>query len=369
MNRYSSLMGAVALAALAVAPVSAQEAFDLDALIAAAKAEAPITVYAVTGKIVETADAFTAKYGVTATGKKVNESEQVELLIRESQAGNILGDVSVAADTAAIAGQLIPAGMVENWVPPDIEAGIAEGARNPLVLVTDPHVWTYNTEVYDTCPVSNIWQLTEPAWSRKVAMLDPLAKPAYADWFNQMEAHHDAEIAAAYEALYGKPLVTDEASATAAWVKAYAENQPLLGDSSAVAEAIGAPGQAEPYFGITSTAKFRDNEANGFKLGICGDMAPFSGVLFPGYGMIAAGSKSPNAARLFIRYLLTEEGIAPQAVDGKISSNSAIPPHAEEASGVTAMLDQLMTYDTASAATDFDMRQDWQDFWRIHYSR
>lgn len=33
------------------------------------------------------------------------------------------------------------------------------------------------------------------------------------------------------------------------------------------------------------------------------------------------------------------------------------------------MLDQLMTYDTASAATDFDMRQDWQDFWRIHYSR
>ncbi|HTN63473.1 MAG TPA: ABC transporter substrate-binding protein [Devosia sp.] len=369
MHSQISLIAAAAMALALMAPASAQEAFDLDALATAAKAEAPITVYAVTGKIVETAEAFTAKYGVEATGKKVNEADQIELLIRESQSGNIVGDVSVAADVASIVGQLIPSKILENWVPPDVEADIAEANRDPLVLVTDPQVWTYNTEVYDTCPVTNVWQLTEPEWARKVTMLDPLVKPAYADWFNQLETHHDAEMAAAYEALYGKKLETTEKSATAAWVKAYAQNQPLLADSSGVSEAIGAPGQTEPYFGITSTAKYRDNEAKGFKLGVCQNMAPFSGFLYPGYGMIATGTKSPNAARLFIHYLLTEEGIAPQTVDGKISTNKAIPTNPAEASGITTMLDQLLDYDSSTAAADFDLRQDWQDFWRVNYSR
>jgi iron(III) transport system substrate-binding protein len=369
MHRPISLIAAAAMAVILMAPANAQEAFDLDALVAAAEGEAPITVYAVTGKIVETAEAFTAKYGVMATGKKVNEADQVELLIRESQAGSVVGDVSVAADVAAIVGQLIPSKILESWVPPDVAADIAEPNRDPLVLVTDPQVWTYNTEVYDACPVTNIWQLTEPEWARKVTMLDPLVKPAYADWFNQLETHHDPEMAAAYQALYGKPLETSEKSATAAWVKAYAENQPLLADSSGVSEAIGAPGQAEPYFGITSTAKYRDNEAKGFKLGVCQDMVPFSGFLYPGYGMIATGTKSPNASRLFIHYLLTEEGIAPQTVDGKISTNTAIPANPDEASGITGMLDQLLAYDSTTAASDFDLRQDWQDFWRVHYSR
>src|SRR5690606_4031743 len=118
--------------------ISAQDAFDLDALVEAARAEAPITVYAVTGKIVDTAEAFTAKYGVQAEGRKVNEADQIELLIRESQAGNVVGDVSVAADVAAIAAQLVPYDIVESWVPDDIAPNIAPEWLDPLVLVNDP---------------------------------------------------------------------------------------------------------------------------------------------------------------------------------------------------------------------------------------
>src|SRR5215217_4256876 len=87
---------AIVLATTLGGAVYADDAFNLDALIEAAKTEPPITVYAVTGKIVDTAEAFTAKYGVQASGKKVNEATQVELMIREHQAGNIVGDVSVA---------------------------------------------------------------------------------------------------------------------------------------------------------------------------------------------------------------------------------------------------------------------------------
>ncbi|THF54428.1 ABC transporter substrate-binding protein [Ollibium composti] len=362
------LLGASA-ALVALSAQACAEDFDLNALIEAAKKEPPITVYAVTGKIVDTAKAFTQKYGVQATGKKVNEATQADLLIRESQSGQIVGDVSLAVDVGSAASQLLPEGMVESWVPGDIEADIPEGQRNPLVVVTDPHVWSYNTEKYSSCPVKNIWELTEPRWKGKVAMLDLFNKPLYADWFNQLEAHHDAEIAKAYEDLYGKKLETDQPSATAAWVKAYAQNAPLLADSSAVAEAAGAPGQADPFMAITSVAKYRGNVSDGLKLGICVGIEPFVGFSYPGFGLIAKGTKSPNAAKLFIHYLLTEEGIANQAIDGKVPSNRKIALPADEPSGIAKHMDELMVFDSSTSADDFDKRQDWQDFWRVNYRK
>lgn len=358
-----------AILTLTCGAAKAQEAFNLDALIEAAKKEPPITVYAVTGKIVDTAKDFSEKYGVQATGKKVNEATQVELMIREHQAGNILGDVSVGTDVASAIGQLLPEGIATSWTPPDLAKDIPEALRNPLVVVSDPHVWTYNTEKYDKCPVTNIWQLTEPQWRGKLAMLDLFDKPLYADWFNQIETHRDADVARAYESLYGKKLETNGQSATAAWVKAFAKNGPLLADSTTVANAAGAPGQAEPFFVITSTAKFRDNLTKGLKLGICAGVEPFSGFLYPGFGLIAGQTKSPNAAKLFVRYLMTEEGIAPQTEDGKISGNWKVGVPGDEPSGVAKYLDQLIAFDPATAGDDLDKREAWQDLWRINYRK
>ena len=347
----------------------AEDVFNLEALIEAAKKEPPITVYAVTGKIVDTAQAFTAKYGVQASGKKVNQATQVELMTREFQADNVVGDVSVATDVASAMGELLPQGIVTSWTPPDLVGDIDEKLRDPLVVVSDPHVFTYNTEKYEKCPVTNIWQLTEPEWKGKLAMLDLFDKPHYADWFNQIETHHDADVAAAYEALYGKKLDTSSKTATAAWVKAFAENAPLLTDSSTVAEAAGAPGQVDPFFVITSTAKYRDNVSKGLKLGLCSGVQPFTGFLYPGFGLIAAKTKSPNAAKLFVRYLMTEEGIAPQTADGKISGNSTIGLPVNEPSGVGKHLGELMAFDPATAADDLDKREGWQDFWRVNYKQ
>lgn len=374
-TKRAGLLAAAAMALLttfsSVVGASAEDAkpFDIEALIAEAKKEKPITVYAVTGKIVETAKAFTEKYGVQASGKKVNEATQIELLIRENQAGNVVGDVSVATDVASAMGQLLPEGIVESWTPPDLANDIPASLQNPLVVVSDPHVWTYNTEKYDKCPITNIWQLTEPEWKGKLAMLDLFDKPLYADWFNQIETHLDDKVAKAYEDLYGKKLETDEQSATAAWVKAFAQNGPLLADSSTVANAAGAPGQADPFFVITSTAKYRENVTDGLKLGICAGVEPFTGFLYPGFGLIAKQTKSPNAAKLFVHYLMTEEGVAAQTVDGKISGNAKIGLPADEPSGIARHVQELMSFDPATAGDDFEKRQDWQDFWRINYRK
>lgn len=354
-------------AACVIASTAMAQDFDLDALVAAAKAEPPTTVYAVTGKIADTAEAFSAKYGLNVTGKKVNEAGQVDLLIRENQAGAVTGSISLASDVAVIVSDLIPKGVVESWVPGDIAPHLAESVRDPLVVVSDPHVWAYNSEAQDKCPVTNVWQLVDPEFARLVAIMDPLEKPMYADWFNQLAEHHDDAMAAAYEAHYGKPFEGD--SATDAWVRAFAANGPLVADSSGVADAIGAPGQEKPFFGMLSAAKFRDNADKGYKLAICSGMQPFAGWLYPGLGVIAKATPAPNTAKLFIHYLLTEEGIAAQSVDGKIPADPRIGLPADEASGIGAHLGELMVWNTASSESDLEHRQDWQDIWMTELNR
>ncbi len=366
------IMGAAfaALAAAFAVEASAEEAFDLNALVEAAKKEKPINVYDSTGKIVEMAEAFTAKYGVKATGVKVSANSQLEMIIREAQAGNVQGDVALITDAPAALAQLLPQGFVESYLPGDMKEKIPAAFQNPLAISTNANVWAYNTEAYDKCPVRNIWELTDAKWKGKIALVDPLTKSTYTDWFNQLEKHADSAVKEAYKVHFGKDLETTEKSAAAAWIKALAQNGPLVTDGDdPVAEAVGAAGQKEPFFGLLSSAKFRDNEGKGYKLGLCTELTPWVGWTYTKLGLIASKSASPNAAKLFIHYVLTEEGIAPQMKDGKLPTNVDIKMPEDEPSGIMEVADRLFPYDAATGLDDFDRREEWQDFWRVNHSK
>ncbi|SHO57723.1 ABC transporter substrate-binding protein [Vibrio quintilis] len=358
-----------AILGLSITSAHAGSDFDLTALIRAAKKEAPITVYDSTGKIVKQAKAFTKKYGVTAVGIKAKAPQILEIVSREAQAHNVKSDVVMLADAPAGIEQLLKKHYVTSWVPDDLKADIPTGFQDPLTVIQAPNVWAYNTALYRDCPVKNIWQLTLPEWHGKIAMQDPLGKPSYTDWFNQMSMHYDQQVADAYQAQFGHPLKTDEASATAAFVKALAENSPLLTNSdSKAAAAVGAPDVKTSFMGLISTAKFRKNK-DGMKLGLCTGLKPFTGWSYPSLGFITKGTDSPNAARLFIHYMLTSEGIAPQGVDGKMSTNRSVHLPANEASGIAHHLDEIMTYHTSTAESDWVNRQDWQDLWSLSYQQ
>jgi iron(III) transport system substrate-binding protein len=364
-------LGLAGLLAIA-APVSSHsaEAFNLDALIAAAQKEGPITVYDSTGKIVEMGDAFTKKYGIKATGVKVKATTSLEMMIREAQAKNVKGDVLLLSDAPAGVAQILPQKFAMSWLPPDLADKIPAMYQDPLAVGKEANIWAYNTEVNKTCPVKNIWELTDSKWKGKLAMQDPLKKETYADWFNQTAMHADDKVSAAYKEHFGTDLKLGKETATAAWVKALGANAPLLTDADEkISEAVGAPGQKEPFVGLMSSAKFRDNEALGYKLGLCADLKPWPGYVYLKLGVIASGTNSPNAAKLFMHYVMTAEGIAPQAADGKISTNVDVGLPADEPSGLGKVLDKLLPYNTATALKDWDARQDWQDFWRINYKK
>lgn len=357
-------------ASLAIAGTAQAQEFDLDALIEAARAEPAITVYNSTSKIIGMAEAFSEMYGVEATGVKIRAEDQAELVTREAMSGNIQGDVVLLSDVPSGLLELLPQGHLVNYVPPALADAIPEQFQDPLVMVNSAAVIAFNTETADTCPISNIWDLADPAFKGRAAMQDPLNRGELTDWFNQMQTHADDAVAAAYEAKHGTPLTTDEISATQAWVEAVAANGPLLTDSDqAVSDAVGAPGQDTGLVGIVSSAKFRDNEAKGYVLGLCDSVEPFVGFSSPTLALVAGNTDSPNAARLFIHYVMTPEGIAPQMDDGKMSTNVNAELPADEPSGIGAVMDKVFAFRAGTAADDLDARQDWQDIWRQSYAR
>lgn len=345
--------------------------YSLDALIEAAKKEKPIVVLDTTGKIVDVAQSFSKKYGIQATGVKMKAGEEAEVVIREGEAGAVKNDVILMPDTQTAVADLIPRGYVQSWFPPDMADVVPEEFQDPAIVTQETNVWAYNTEVYGgTCPVDNLWQLTEDEWRGRISFEDPQLKADYPYWFNQMETYGEDLMAQAYEDEFGEPLETDEASATAEWVKRLAQNQPVLTNTDdEAADSVGAPGQKKPFMGFISTAKFRGIADAGLKLGTCDGLKPWVGRAYTKTALIATGTASPNAAKLFIHYVYTAEGIAPQVADGKRSTNTEIPMAPGEPSGLDAVWDQILVFDSRSAKDDFSRVQDWQDFWRLNLSK
>jgi len=220
--------------------------FDLQALIEEARKGPPITIYDQTGKVIGGAEKFAAKYGVQATGVKI-ELGMVEKAAREADAGNVIGDVIVNSAVGEVVMELIADGQFFSWVPGDIAQNIDEEFQYPLQLHFGHHGWIYNDGVYDTCPVDNIWQLTETDFRGVAAMADPLAKAIYPTWFNIMARNDDEALRTLYKERYGEDLVTDEPTAAHEWVKRFAANSPkIFRTDEEVSEAIGAPGQERP---------------------------------------------------------------------------------------------------------------------------
>src|SRR5690606_14432600 len=116
----------------------------------------------------------------------------------------------------------------------------------------------------------------------------------------------------AYKEAFGEELKTDKASAAAEWVSRMAANQPILTKSSEEAsEAVGATGQDDPPMALMSSAKYRNIDEKGYALGVCEGLVPWVGKASPKSLTIASGTKSPNAAKLFVHFALTQEGIDP----------------------------------------------------------
>jgi iron(III) transport system substrate-binding protein len=134
----------------------------------------------------------------------------------------------------------------------------------------------------------------------------------------------------AYQDLYGKKLVLTTPNAGYEWIKAFFGNGLVLGNSdTTISENIGIKGQPQTTMGLFVYSKSRFEATKNLALLPMTEVAPFAGFMYPAFLSLTANAKHPNAAKLFIEYLLTPEGFAPWGRDvGAYSSNPNIAVNA-----------------------------------------
>src|SRR5437867_4312811 len=314
-------------------PTVATEVFDEAALLAAAKTEPPLVTLNNSGIVTTLAQDFEKKYGLKVNGTKADTPTQVQQVTREVQSGNVKLGVLSIEDGATVQSQLIAQGTVQNFVPSDMLKSIPKEWQSPLVQYWDANILTYNPEVGTTCPVTNVWDLTDPSWRGKVAIKDPLNTPQLITWFSILVNEPVAgKLAMAYQQKYGSALQTAEKSAGYEFLKRLAANKLIIGkaDDDAAAS-VGAPGQKAPPVGLMSLGKHGEAPGKGNKLAACKGLQPFLGFAYPRYAVIVKGTPSPNAAKLYVHFLLTRDGTGPSIDDhgGIPALNTVTPGKAE----------------------------------------
>ncbi len=351
----------------AVQPVA--EKFDEAALLAAAKSEPTLNVLNNSGIVTTLAKDFEKKYGLKVNGTKADSATQVQQVSREVQSGNVQLGVLSIEDGALVQAQLLPQKFVDNYVPPDQAKTIPVEWQNPLVQLWDAKVVGYNPDSYSSCPVSNLWDLADPSWKGRISIRDPLGTPEEITWFSWLVTDENAaKLAAAYQQKYGSVLRTTEKNAGYEWIKRFAANKPITGKSDDdTALAVGAPGQKNAPVGIMALGKFGEAPSKGNKLAVCKGVTPWIGYAYPRYAVIAHNTPSPNAAKLYVHFLMTADGAGPSINDhGGFSANTAVPPGQNEFVGTRDEWQKSLVF-LAPAGNDrgWQMRQALQDFWRV----
>ncbi|GAA3468324.1 ABC transporter substrate-binding protein [Nonomuraea roseola] len=342
--------------------------FSLDTLVAAAKKEGSLVVYDSSGDIEEVAKAFTAKYGIAMEGVKSDTPQTAEKMTREHAADNVTIDAAMYEDGGVLVGQLIPQGVARTWVPADLKDQIPAENHSPLLALSKATIFAYNTRLSPGgCPVKNVWDLTEPEWAGKLVMQDPLGKPTVLSFFTQLDAHGNQALEQAYQAKYGKALEAGERSAAYEWIKRISGNRPVLtGSDEDISGAIGAPSATEKKIGFMSISKFRNNEDKGYAQSACEGMQPFVGFSYPKYVAIAAKSRHPNAAKLYVHFIMTEEGVRHEIGEGGVSGNGTVKPLVTPP-GLADWKGQLFHTDPKGLLGDLQNRQTVSDFWRLNH--
>ncbi len=373
---------AVTEAPPAEAPLSAEEQwlkdnklgkyFTLDqdwaAIEAAAKKEGSVTVYAGTSRIEDQIAIWNEVY----PDIKLDGYDTDDIAIKmaeENKAGNVIGDVFFDGDSMSLMGTLYPEGVVLPFIPSEFASALPTSADQPFAVARyGGDVWMYNKEQNDKCPVSNWWQIVDGSYTNSVYYEDPLAEADKISMFVTTIKHGD-EMAAAYKDYTGKDWTTDSdygtdtANAGWLWVKKFAKspNLVLMPGGDEITEAIGTLGMKDPAgIGNNSFSKLRDTVSGEASQWYCEGLKPTigtSGITLLG---IAANAPHPNAAKLYIRFTLTEKGLAPWFVMGDWPGRSDLP--APE--GAPAFADANLWPDDGKMM--FEMGSQVRDFWTVN---
>ncbi|MBI9101052.1 MAG: ABC transporter substrate-binding protein [Spirochaetales bacterium] len=284
---------------------------DWDAIIAAAKEEGEVTIYANTSRVFDFARSFYKEYGIKVIANDMSQGSLFEKLNREIDAGIRNCDVVLVSDTPTQYYDFFELGKVYRYVPVEILPLLNEYAKDePLGIQRfGGKAIAFNTQTYpDGPPIDTWWDLTRPEWKDKVITKDPMLGGSEINFFASFARYAD-EMEALYEEEFGEPLVLNGTeNAGYEFLKRLMDNGLILMSSGTpVTMAVGAPRQDNPPLGIIGPSKLRLREDSELYVDILWDVKPVASYLSKQAVSIPLYSEHPNAAKLLIRWLYGDE--------------------------------------------------------------
>jgi len=363
---------------------------DWDDIVARATEEGEVVVYSSSGRIAKLVDHFQALYpGITLTLFDLGSVKTIEKTVREQDAGIFNVDVITTGNSGQVIYELLNNGRIFNYVPAHFADRIPEENRDPLLIrVNEAIVFFYNTDANpDGAPISNVWELTQDQYRGRVGIKDPMASGSSLMGLATL-VQYPEEMAAAYERLTGEALVLGEGVPDAGYEfvrRLLANDVVIFKSGSKLADAAGAAGQDDAMIAMTNMTYISRNDSKGNVNAIMADLDPVSRMVYPTFMSIAANAPHPNAAKVFIAYLLGNpemnldtvlekpylegesfdmlQGLAPYHDAGSVSPRSDVPlPAGGE------IWDEMKGWDITA---DFMWEQGPQlrDFWLIYSSQ
>jgi len=203
----------------------------------------------------------------------------------------------------------------------------------------------YNSKRFASCPIKNIWELTDEKYKGRIYMPSPLRSFSTFAFVGSSSLHND-EFEKAYEEFYGKKYESDsESTAAEVFWTAASSNMVFTNSSDEVMEALN-DGNAD--FGLMVSSKMRYKDV-GYSFEPVYKLNPFSGCRTTNAVMVATGSKNVNCAKLFIRYLLGEadgtgDGYKPFCTRGTWSARVDVPDGNDVPQSEIDLIDADQTY-------------------------
>ncbi len=359
MKVQSILFKMLILFALAL-PLSVNAASEK--LVQAAKAEGEVTVYSITSRIANAAKSFEEKYGIKVNAHNLKGYELIAKVTKEGKSGVYGADFVIAQDSGRVFGELIKPGYVYNYMPEAFADILPKKYQDPLAFSFITKVFTYNSETFTHPPVNNVWELTEAKWQGKFYFKDPLKEGVNANFLTMLTSDDmSAKMADAYERHFGKKITLTTPNAGYEWIKMIISNKLVMFTSDTkMASALGVKGNSIDAVQLGTYSKLRYREKKNLALMPIMGMEPFAGFAYPSFLQMCKNAKNPNAAKLFIEFLLTEEGFKPWSKSlGTYSSSPDIKPFPGDNN--FDLWSKILVYE--DPAFTFENRVDVEDFW------
>lgn len=283
---------------------------DWEAIAAAARNEPPVLVYSNTSRIFPVLEKFNERYGLQAEALNISSAPLLERIRTEYDAGIYDVDVVLYGSTPRTYTQLIQQRQaLTNYVPRELEVKLTPEDMTPTLMHRyEVGTWYYKTDRPDgRPPYDNIWEFTEPHFRNRVVWRSPLDSGTVLDIMVGIVANAD-RMEALYEEHFGRPITLTTENAGYEWIKRVLDNDArIVVSHSDIAEAVTAADP--PFVGLGSQSVYRGVFEGDYDFKIDTHVNPAIMSLRP----IAMGSysKSPNAAKLLIRYLASQEGGEP----------------------------------------------------------